>query len=331
MCDDLIQMSWKFLSFLGLGRSSTQADEALVQATRLEDLDVGTLRDCSICMERMGEPKFLPCHHTFCRGCIEQLCQAQSEGAVPCPLCRSPFLPPTSGDFASLPTNVYVEEFASRMQEASKAQGELAAAKNRLKACEDEKRQAVGETARLKKELYRTTAKLTKRKDLAQHIDDLKRRMSTAELAGFCPRARENELRLQDALQQLKRMESLNEEANSKADIARMEVEENLRAANESSCSLGEKLKQLKMELEESKQETEDLKNQLAAELENSKKVVSSLNHHREGLKALLIVAAVVLVLFFVANFAVSTIRFDSLCESIRIDSFCKKIGLSIH
>jgi len=191
------------------------------------------------------------------------------------------------------------------MQEASKAQGELAAAKNRLEASEDEKRQAVAETARLKKELVKTTADLKKRKDLAQHIDDLRQRKSVAELAEFCLILRENEL--QDALQQMKRMESLHEKANSEAEIARMEVEENLRAAKESCCSLGEELKQLKMELEQSKQETGDLKNQLAAELENSKKVVSSLNHRREGLKALLIVAAVVLVLFFVANFAVST------------------------
>jgi len=59
--------------------------------------------ECPICTERMTNPTFLPCFHTFCRYCVEELC----DRLMPCPLCRKHFNAANGGE---LPTNVYVEE-----------------------------------------------------------------------------------------------------------------------------------------------------------------------------------------------------------------------------
>ena len=66
---------------------------------------VGKLTDCSICMDELSEPRFLPCHHTFCLRCIEELRSSHQQarpraGGVPCPLCRSTFSSPADRSVA---------------------------------------------------------------------------------------------------------------------------------------------------------------------------------------------------------------------------------------
>ena len=71
------------------------------------DESVVNYTECAVCMERMTNPKFLPCFHTFCRHCIDNLCDSYQHRLVPCPLCRKEFNAANGGE---LSTNFYVEE-----------------------------------------------------------------------------------------------------------------------------------------------------------------------------------------------------------------------------
>ena len=46
-----------------------------------------SLVTCSVCYEVYNEPKILPCHHTYCKKCLERLFQS-SEEQIMCPQCR---------------------------------------------------------------------------------------------------------------------------------------------------------------------------------------------------------------------------------------------------
>lgn len=53
-------------------------------------MDEGTLNDlleCSVCLERLDtSSKVLPCQHTFCRKCLQEIYQKHKE--LRCPECR---------------------------------------------------------------------------------------------------------------------------------------------------------------------------------------------------------------------------------------------------
>lgn len=53
-------------------------------------MDEGTLNDlleCSVCLERLDtSSKVLPCQHTFCRKCLEEIVEKHKE--LRCPECR---------------------------------------------------------------------------------------------------------------------------------------------------------------------------------------------------------------------------------------------------
>eukprot|EP00062_Callorhinchus_milii_P000363 gi/632934294/ref/XP_007906601.1/ PREDICTED: E3 ubiquitin/ISG15 ligase TRIM25-like [Callorhinchus milii] len=46
---------------------------------------------CSICLEIYTNPVILNCKHSFCRSCIEDLCQEQDSSTSSCPLCQATF------------------------------------------------------------------------------------------------------------------------------------------------------------------------------------------------------------------------------------------------
>ena len=63
---------------------------------------------CAVCLEIYRDPKFLPCHHTFCAGCVQSWADGYrgNEGKFPCPYCRKETsLPP--GGVAALQSNFY--------------------------------------------------------------------------------------------------------------------------------------------------------------------------------------------------------------------------------
>lgn len=68
---------------------------------------------CSVCYSLFSDPRVLPCSHTFCKTCLDNLLQVSNNYSIwrplrlpiKCPVCRSVVeLPPTGVD--ALPTNV---------------------------------------------------------------------------------------------------------------------------------------------------------------------------------------------------------------------------------
>ncbi|XP_072497738.1 tripartite motif-containing protein 10-like [Notamacropus eugenii] len=49
---------------------------------------------CSICLDYLKDPVSIPCHHSFCKVCITELCdchKAHVQDSVSCPICQKPF------------------------------------------------------------------------------------------------------------------------------------------------------------------------------------------------------------------------------------------------
>ncbi|KAK7481143.1 hypothetical protein BaRGS_00027576 [Batillaria attramentaria] len=63
---------------------------------------------CTLCLEKVREPRTLPCLHTFCRYCLSAYVrQTVRDWAFPCPLCSQETRPPTKG----LPVDQWLETF----------------------------------------------------------------------------------------------------------------------------------------------------------------------------------------------------------------------------
>ena len=60
------------------------------------------LLTCSICLDQYKDPKILPCHHSFCRECLEKtpLELEQGKYILMCPTCRKPAQLPDGGVLA---------------------------------------------------------------------------------------------------------------------------------------------------------------------------------------------------------------------------------------
>lgn len=80
-------------------------------------MDEGTLNDlleCSVCLERLDtSSKVLPCQHTFCKKCLEEIVERHKE--LRCPECR--ILVPCKID--ELPPNVLLMRILEGMRNAA--------------------------------------------------------------------------------------------------------------------------------------------------------------------------------------------------------------------
>ena len=76
-------------------------------------MDIKTLLDnlrdevsCSVCICTFTDPKQLPCLHSFCLHCLNELHRTSGLRAkITCPECRKQFRIPGSGNPRELPTN----------------------------------------------------------------------------------------------------------------------------------------------------------------------------------------------------------------------------------
>ena len=61
---------------------------------------------CSVCMTTFTDPKQLPCLHSFCLHCLEEILRTSGRrGIIACPECRRESRVPSSGSLKDLPTN----------------------------------------------------------------------------------------------------------------------------------------------------------------------------------------------------------------------------------
>ncbi|XP_067450981.1 tripartite motif-containing protein 59 [Thunnus thynnus] len=81
---------------------------------------------CSVCYSLFADPRVLPCSHTFCKSCLDNLLQVSTNYSIwrplrlplKCPNCRSVVeLPPTGVD--ALPTNVSLRAIIEKYQSDS--------------------------------------------------------------------------------------------------------------------------------------------------------------------------------------------------------------------
>ncbi|XP_047449266.1 tripartite motif-containing protein 59 [Mugil cephalus] len=81
---------------------------------------------CSVCYSLFSDPRVLPCSHTFCKGCLDNLLQVSTNYSIwrplrlplKCPNCRSVVeLPPVGVD--GLPTNVCLRAIIEKYQRDS--------------------------------------------------------------------------------------------------------------------------------------------------------------------------------------------------------------------
>ena len=49
---------------------------------------------CTVCYQLYKNPKYLPCHHSYCEGCLEEM---QVESKIICPECRAESIVPAGG------------------------------------------------------------------------------------------------------------------------------------------------------------------------------------------------------------------------------------------
>ena len=73
------------------------------------------LLKCSVCNERLTEPKALPCNHYFCRKCLEKD-RRNLEGHIDCPRCRRRTSLPAGGIADLSSASVSVNSILSVLQ-----------------------------------------------------------------------------------------------------------------------------------------------------------------------------------------------------------------------
>ena len=67
--------------------------------------------ECPLCLETVKNPKTLPCLHSFCIECLDNLAnfaRRQLQTSIKCPVCQASFPIPDTDTFASLPSSFHV-------------------------------------------------------------------------------------------------------------------------------------------------------------------------------------------------------------------------------
>ncbi|KAK7483439.1 hypothetical protein BaRGS_00025379 [Batillaria attramentaria] len=71
------------------------------------DTDRNQALTCALCLDIYTSPKLLPCHHTFCQHCLEDLADSHRNNNFPCPSCRKETAVPPGG-VSDFQTNFYI-------------------------------------------------------------------------------------------------------------------------------------------------------------------------------------------------------------------------------
>ena len=67
--------------------------------------------ECPLCLETVKNPKTLPCLHSFCLGCLDELAsfaRRQLQTTIKCPVCQTSFPIPDKDTFVNLPSSFHL-------------------------------------------------------------------------------------------------------------------------------------------------------------------------------------------------------------------------------
>ena len=67
--------------------------------------------ECPLCQETVKNPKTLPCLHSFCLECLDELAnfaRRQLQTTIKCPVCQISFQIPDTDTFANLPSSFHL-------------------------------------------------------------------------------------------------------------------------------------------------------------------------------------------------------------------------------
>ena len=76
--------------------------------------EIQNLLVCDVCKKTINEPKILPCSHSFCKACLENLTTQDEENVdgegkkLDCPTCRSTVALKSDENVAGLPDNEFI-------------------------------------------------------------------------------------------------------------------------------------------------------------------------------------------------------------------------------
>ncbi|XP_062993558.1 E3 ubiquitin-protein ligase TRIM56 [Elgaria multicarinata webbii] len=92
------------------------------KASSLSDALSSGFLTCTICLERLRQPKILPCLHTYCYGCLEKLAGGRREKKpeLQCPECRE--WVPLPGGVNSLKTNFFINGLLDLVRPTGKSE-----------------------------------------------------------------------------------------------------------------------------------------------------------------------------------------------------------------
>ncbi|CAH1252219.1 TRIM56 [Branchiostoma lanceolatum] len=71
---------------------------------------------CPICNNQLTEPKALPCQHTYCCNCLQELARRADNRRLRCPECRKTVTIPAQG-VQAFPTNFLVANVLEKVQQ----------------------------------------------------------------------------------------------------------------------------------------------------------------------------------------------------------------------
>ena len=75
---------------------------------------------CPICYQLFNNPKYLPCHHSYCERCLEKM---QVQNKIICPECRNEATVPAGG-VKDLPNNFFINRMVDELVLKRKVEGE---------------------------------------------------------------------------------------------------------------------------------------------------------------------------------------------------------------
>jgi len=84
----------------------------------MDEKALNELLECSVCLDRLdASSKVLPCQHTFCRWCLEEIISTKKE--LRCPECRCI----VETKIQDLPTNILLVRLLEGMKNAARSSG----------------------------------------------------------------------------------------------------------------------------------------------------------------------------------------------------------------